>query len=156
MALITVFGGSGGIGRQIVKLLAKKGHQVRVAVRDPHAALFLKPMGDVGQVTPVQANIRNEASVRSAVEGADAVINLVGILYETAAQTFDAVQAQGADLVARAAADAGARSLVHLSAMVRQRPRHPPMRAARPPGSRRPQSFPRSNDPAAKRSLRTT
>ena len=74
-------------------------------------------MGDVGQVTPVQANIRNEASVRSAVEGADAVINLVGILYETAAQTFDAVQAQGADLVARAAADAGARSLVHLSAI---------------------------------------
>ena len=117
MALITVFGGSGGIGRQIVKLLAKKGHQVRVAVRDPHAALILKPMGDVGQITPEQANIRNDASVRSAVEGADAVINLVGILYETAAQTFEAVQAQGADLVARAAADAGARSLVPLSAI---------------------------------------
>ncbi len=117
MALITVFGGSGGIGRQIVKLLAKKGHQVRVAVRDPHAALFLKPMGDVGQITPVQANIRNEASVRSAVEGADAVINLVGILYETAVQTFDSVQTQGAGLVARAAADAGARSLIHLSAI---------------------------------------
>lgn len=117
MTLITVFGGSGGIGRQIVKLLAQKGHQVRVAVRDPQAALFLKPMGDVGQITPVQANIRNEASVRSAVEGADAVINLVGILYETGAQRFDAVQAQGADLVARAAADAGARSLIHFSAI---------------------------------------
>ena len=73
-------------------------------------------MGDVGQVTPVQANIRNEATVRSAVEGADAVINLVGILYERAAQNFDAVQAQGANLVARAAANAVTRSLVHLSA----------------------------------------
>ncbi len=101
MALITVFGGSGGIGHQIVKLLAQKGHQVRVAVRNPHADLFLNPMGDVGQVTPVQANIRNEAAVRSAVEGADAVINLVGILYERAAQNFDAVQAQGANLVVR-------------------------------------------------------
>lgn len=117
MTLVTVFGGSGGIGRQVVKLLAQNGHEIRVAVRDPQAAMFLKPMGDVGQITPVQANIRDEASVRSSVAGADVVINLVGILHECKAQQFDAVQAQGAKSVAQAAATAGAKSLVHLSAI---------------------------------------
>jgi len=117
MPLVTVFGGSGGIGRQVVKLLARRGDQVRVAVRDPQAALFLKPMGDVGQVTPVQANIRNMDSVRSAVAGADQVVNLVGILSESGPQRFSAVQTQGADNVATAAAEAGVQALVHLSAI---------------------------------------
>ena len=88
MPVVTVFGGSGSIGRQVVKLLAQRGDQVRVAVRDPQAALFLKSMGDVGQVTPVQANIRNIGSVHSAVVGADLVVNLVGILNESGPQRF--------------------------------------------------------------------
>lgn len=117
MTLVTVFGGSGGIGRQVVKSLAKHRYQVRVAVRDPQAALFLKPMGDVGQITPVQANIRDTDSVRRAVAGADSVVNLVGILHEGGAQRFGAVQGQGAASVAEAAAAAGAKSLVHISAI---------------------------------------
>ncbi len=117
MTLVTVFGGSGGIGRQVVKSLAKHRYQVRVAVRDPQAALFLKPMGDVGQITPVQANIRNTDSVRRAVAGADSVVNLVGILHEGGAQRFGAVQGQGAASVAEIAAAAGAKSLVHISAI---------------------------------------
>ena len=117
MTLVTVFGGSGGIGRQVVKSLAKRGYQVRVAVRDPQAALFLKPMGDVGQITPVQANIRDTDSVRRAVAGADSVVNLVGILQEGGAQRFGAVQGQGAASVAEAAAAAGVKSLVHISAI---------------------------------------
>ena len=107
MPLVTVFGGSGGIGRQVVKLLAQRGDQVRVAVRNPQAALLLKPMGDVGQITPVQANIRNLESVKSAVAGADQVVNLVGILTESGPQQFPAVQTHGADNVATAAAAAG-------------------------------------------------
>ena len=117
MTLVTVFGGSGGIGRQVVKSLAKRGYQVRVAVRDPQAALFLKLMGDVGQVTPVQANIRHADSVRRAVAGANAIVNLVGILHEGGAQRFDTVQSQGAASVAEAAAAANVKSLVHLSAI---------------------------------------
>ena len=117
MTLVTVFGGSGGIGRQVVKLLAHRGDQVRVAVRNPQAAQFLKPMGDVGQITPVQANVRNAESVRSAIAGADSVINLVGILNEGGAQRFQTVQAQGAALIAQAAAEAGVKSLAHVSAI---------------------------------------
>ncbi len=117
MTLVTVFGGSGFIGRQVVKRLAAKGVRVRVAVRRPEAALFLKPMGDVGQITPQQANLRDEASVRAAVDGADGVVNLVGILYERGRQRFDAVHVAGAAAVARAAAEAGAGRLVHLSAL---------------------------------------
>ncbi len=117
MALITVFGGAGNIGRQIVKLLAGKGHIVRVASRHPEATLHLKTMGDIGQITPVQANVRNPDSVRAAVEGADAVINLVGILHQWGNQRFDTVQADGARNVASAAKDAGVASLVHFSAI---------------------------------------
>ena len=117
MALVTVFGGSGNIGRQVVKQLAAQGHQVRVAVRDPEAALFLKPMGDVGQITPLQANLRHAGSVQAAVGSADAVVNLVGILYEGGRQRFDAIHAEGAGLVAREAAAAGVGSLVHISAL---------------------------------------
>ncbi len=115
--LVTVFGASGFVGRHVVQRLAVKGLLVRAAVRYPDDALFLKPMGCVGQITPVQANIRDERSVRAAVAGADAVVNLVGILYESGKQRFDAVQAAGAAAVAKAATAAGASALVHVSAL---------------------------------------
>ena len=113
----TVFGGSGFVGRYTVGELARRGYRVRVAVRRPERALFLKPMGDVGQVTPVAANIRDDASVAAAVEGADAAINLVGVLYEAGAQRFQAVHAEGAGRIARAAAAAGVERMVHVSAI---------------------------------------
>lgn len=115
--LVTVFGGSGFVGRHIVQRLAQKGYQVRVAVRDPEAALYLKPMGRVGQITPVQANLRKPETVAAAVAGADAVINLVGILYEGGKQKFDAVQRLGAGAIAKAAKEAGVKTLVHMSAL---------------------------------------
>jgi uncharacterized protein YbjT (DUF2867 family) len=115
--LATVFGGSGFIGRYVVRRLARDGWQVRVAVRRPDEALFLKTAGVVGQVTPVAVNIRNEQSVRLAVSGADLVVNLVGILFQRGPQRFDAVQAEGAGRVAAAATAAGVRTLVHVSAI---------------------------------------
>jgi NADH dehydrogenase len=116
-SVATVFGGSGFIGRYIVKRLAAAGHIVRVAVRDPEAALFLKPMGAVGQVVPLAAAITNPAAVARAVEGADFVVNLVGILAEPRAGDFVRVQADGAKSVATAAAAAGVKRLVQLSAI---------------------------------------
>jgi NADH dehydrogenase len=115
--LVTVFGGSGFIGRYVVQRLARAGWQVRVAVRRPNEALFLKTSGDVGQVTPVAANIRDDRSVAAAVAGADAVINLVGILYASGKQSFDAVQAKGAARIAAAAKAAGATRFVQISAI---------------------------------------
>ncbi len=115
--LATVFGGSGFIGRYVVQKLAQQGWQVRVAVRRPDAALFLKTSGGIGQVTPIAVNIRDERSVRAAVDGADTVVNLVGILHQSGAQTFAAVQAAGAGRVAAAARAAGVKQLVHLSAI---------------------------------------
>lgn len=115
--LVTVFGGSGFVGRHIVQRLAHKGYVVRVAVRDPESALYLKPMGRVGQVTPVQASLRDPASVRAAIDGSDMVINLVGILYESGKQTFDAIHRVGAATVAKAAKEAGVKTLVHMSAL---------------------------------------
>ncbi len=115
--LVTVIGGSGFIGRQVVQDLARAGVRVRVGCRDPEGALDLKPMGDVGQVTPIQVNIRDEASVRVAVQGADAVVNLVGILAEGGKQRFRTVQGEGPGIVARAAAAAGVTSLVQVSAI---------------------------------------
>ena len=91
VANVTVFGGSGFVGRHVVRELAKAGASVRVAVRKPDRALFLKPMGDVGQITPVAANIRDDASVAAAVAESDAVINLVGVLFGAGHQTFDAI-----------------------------------------------------------------
>lgn len=115
--LVTVFGGSGFIGRYVVQHLARAGWQVRVAVRRPNEALFLKTSGDVGQVTPMAANIRDERSVAAAVAGADAVVNLVGILYQSGKQSFDAVQAKGAARLAAAAKAAGATRFVQISAI---------------------------------------
>ena len=115
--LVTVFGGTGFIGRHLVQRLAAGGARVRVAVRHPKDAAPLQPMGDVGQIAAVQASVTHEGSVRAAVEGADAVVNLVGILYESGRMTFDAVHRQSAENVARAARDAGVPVLVHMSAL---------------------------------------
>jgi uncharacterized protein YbjT (DUF2867 family) len=114
--LVTVFGGSGFLGRHVVRALAKRGYRVRVAVRRPELAGFLQPLGRVGQIHAVQANLRYPASVEAAARDADVVINLVGILFERGRQRFDAVQAFGAEAVALAAAAYGAR-LVHVSAI---------------------------------------
>lgn len=115
--VVTVFGGSGFIGRHLVGRLARQGWIVRVAVRRPSRAGFLKPMGDVGQITPIRAPIQDQTAVESAVAGADAVINLVGILYERRHQTFAAVHDRGAQTVAAAAAAAGIGRLVQVSAL---------------------------------------
>jgi uncharacterized protein YbjT (DUF2867 family) len=112
----TVFGGSGFIGRYVVQRLAKAGWRVRVAVRRPNEAHFVRTYGVVGQVEPIQANIRDEASTRAAIAGADAVINCVGVLAEAGKQTFDALLDQGAARIARISAEEGVRSLVHVSA----------------------------------------
>ena len=115
--LVTVFGGSGFLGRYIVQRLAESGARVRVAIRRPEEGLFLKPMGAVGQVEIVQANLRHAPSVAQAVAGADAVIVSVGVLYSRGAQSFNAVHAVGARTVARAATAAGVKRLVHVSAL---------------------------------------
>jgi len=114
---ITVFGGSGFLGRYVVERLADRGVVVQVAVRDPEAAKHLKTLGQVSQVTPVACDIKDEATVRRLVAGSDAVINLVGILAERKKQTFGALHVDAADAVARAAADAGCTALVHVSAI---------------------------------------
>lgn len=115
--MITVFGGSGFIGRYVVRELARAGYRVRVAVRRPNLAHELKPMGVPGQIQLFQANLRNRESVGRAVEGAHGVINLVGILYESGGQSFSGVQERGARTVAEAAKKAGVASLVHVSAI---------------------------------------
>jgi uncharacterized protein YbjT (DUF2867 family) len=114
--LITIFGGSGFLGRHIVRALCKRGYRVRVAVRRPDLAFHLQPLGRVGQVHPVQANVRYQASVQAATQGASVVINLVGILFERGQQRFSAVQAEGPGVIAAAAAAAGAR-MIHVSAL---------------------------------------
>ena len=114
--LVTVFGGSGFLGRHVVRALAREGYRVRPAVRRPDLAGHLQPLGRVGQIHAVQANLRYPASVDAAVRDADVVINLVGILFERGKQRFEAVQAEGAHAVAQAAANAGAR-LIHVSAL---------------------------------------
>ena len=114
--LVTVFGGSGFIGRHVVRALAKRGYRIRVATRRPELAGHVQPLGNVGQIQPVQANLRMRWSLDRAVEGAAHVINLVGILYNSGAQTFSAVQHEGAKNVAEAAKAAGAK-LTHGSAI---------------------------------------
>jgi len=115
--LATVFGGSGFVGRHTVRALAKNGWRVRAAVRRPDLAGHLQPMGVVGQIHAVQANVRFPQSCVQACEGADAVINLVAILHKSGAQTFDAVHVDGARAVARAARQAGVKTFVHVSAI---------------------------------------
>jgi uncharacterized protein YbjT (DUF2867 family) len=115
--LVTVFGGSGFLGRHVVRALARRGYRVRVAVRRPDLAGHLQPLGTVGQIHAVQANLRYRWSVDRAVQGADAVINLVGILAPSGRQTFDAVQAFGARAIAEAARAAGIARLIHVSAI---------------------------------------
>ncbi|CAN1570394.1 COG0702 Predicted nucleoside-diphosphate-sugar epimerases [Rhabdaerophilaceae bacterium] len=115
--LVTVFGGSGFLGRHLTQVLAKRGWRVRAAVRRPDLAGHLQPLGAVGQIHAVQANLRYPESVARAVEGADAVVNLVGILHEGGRQTFSAVQAQGPRVVAEAAQKAGVASVVQMSAI---------------------------------------
>lgn len=115
--LVTIFGGSGFVGTQIVQVLARMGYRIRVAVRRPDLAGHVRPLGVVGQVMPIQANLRNRESVERAVRGADIVINLVGIGYERGPQRFRAVHVTGARNVAEAARTAGATALVHMSAL---------------------------------------
>lgn len=115
--IATVFGGAGFVGRYIARRLAKDGWRVRVAVRRPNECMYVRTYGTVGQVEPILANVRNEASVRAAVAGADAVINCVGILQEAGKQRFDAVHAEGAGNIARMSAEEGVRHLVHISAI---------------------------------------
>jgi len=115
--LVTVFGGSGFLGRHVVRALAKRGHRVRVAVRRPDLAGHLQPLGMPGQIMAVQANLRYPESVSRAIKGADAVVNLVGILAEGGRQSFDAVQAAGAAAIAKATAEEGLTRLVHVSAI---------------------------------------
>lgn len=115
--LVTIYGGSGFVGRYIARRMAKEGWRVRVAVRRPNEALFVKPYGVVGQVEPVACNIRDDASVRAAMRGADAVVNCVGILNRSGKNSFEAVQAEGAGRIARIASEEGVARLVHLSAI---------------------------------------
>jgi NADH dehydrogenase len=114
--LVTVFGGSGFLGRHVIRALAKRDYRIRVGVRRPDLAGHLQPLGKVGQIHAVQANLRYPASVQAAARGASVIVNLVGILAEGGAQTFDAVQAKGAETVAGAASEIGAR-VVHVSAI---------------------------------------
>jgi NADH dehydrogenase len=115
--LVTIFGGSGFVGRYIARRMAKAGWRVRVAVRRPNQALHVKPYGAPGQVEPVFCNIRDDASVSAVLQGADAVVNCVGILGEVGKNSFDAVQAEGAGRIARLAAEHGITSLVQISAI---------------------------------------
>ncbi len=114
--LVTVFGGSGFVGRHTVRALAKAGWRIRVAVRYPNLAFFLKPTGTVGQIAPLKCDTTDPDQVAAATAGADAVVNLTGILVPRG-QGFDEVHADGAQIIAEAAASAGVKSLVHVSAI---------------------------------------
>ncbi len=120
--LVTVFGGSGFVGRYVVQALARRGHRIRVAVRRPDLAGHLQPLGMVGQIKAIQANLRYRWSVDRAVEGVDAVVNLVGILAESGRQTFDAVQAFGPRAIGEAARAQGIARVVHVSAIGADQP----------------------------------
>lgn len=116
-SVVTVFGGSGFLGRHLVNRLAKQGATVRVAIRDPESANFMKPMGNAGQVVPMHANINNDAQVALACTGADIVINFVGLMSEWGKNTFQNVHVAGAERVALAAKNAGATQFIQLSAV---------------------------------------
>ena len=115
--LVTIFGGSGFIGRYVARRMAKAGWRVLVAVRRPNEAIFVKPYGVVGQGEPIFCNIRDDSSVAQALRGSNAVVNCVGILQESGRNTFDAIQADGAERIARIAAAEGVAHMVHFSAI---------------------------------------
>lgn len=115
--LVTIYGGSGFVGRYIARRMAKAGWRVRVAVRRPNEAIFVRPYGVVGQVEPVFCNIRDDRSVADVMHGADAVVNCVGVLAEIGKNTFDAVQSDGAERIARIAAEQGVSRMVQISAI---------------------------------------
>ncbi len=115
--IVTVVGGSGFLGRNVVHALARVGYRIRVAVRRPNLANHLLPAGRVGQIALLRCDIRNEEQVTAAIDGASIVVNLVGILREGGGRTFEAIHADGAGIVARAAAKAGARRLIHVSSI---------------------------------------
>lgn len=115
--LVTIFGGSGFVGRYVARRMALDGWRVRVATRRPNETMFVKPYGTVGQVVPVLCNIRDDASVAAVLNGADAVVNCVGILNEIGANSFDAIHVDGAARVARLAAQSGVDRMVHISAI---------------------------------------
>ena len=115
--LAVVFGGSGFVGRHVVRALAKRGWRVRAAVRRPDLAGHLQPMGSVGQIMPVQANLRYPESIAHAVQGADLVVNCVGVLTSTGKQSFNSLHVAGARAVAKAAREAGVKRFVHISAI---------------------------------------
>lgn len=115
--LVTVFGGNGFVGRHIVQRLTSRGDRVRVACRDPESAMFLKPLGDPGQIVTVKANVAVMGEVERAIEGADAVVNCVGLLAPFGRNSFQRVHVEGAGNVAKASKAAGIESLVHLSAL---------------------------------------
>ncbi len=115
--LVTVFGGSGFVGRHVVRALARDGYRIRVAVRRPELAGHLQPLGRVGQIQPVPANVRNEESIGPALAGADIVINLIGVLYSRGPQSFQAIHVDGARNLAHCAKQAGIGKFIHLSAI---------------------------------------
>lgn len=115
--LVVVFGGSGFVGKQVVRALAKRGARVRVAMRRPHLGHTLRVTGDVGQVQLMQANVRFPESIDAALEGADAVVNLIGVLSDRGKQTFEAMHVEGAQAIAEAAARRGITKMVHVSAL---------------------------------------
>ncbi len=115
--LVTIYGGSGFVGRNVVRILAQQGYRIRIAVRRPHLAGHLQPLGDVGQIHAVQANLRDRPSVERAAAGADVLINLVGILHESGKQRFETIQHFGARTVAEVARSAGISRLIQFSAI---------------------------------------
>src|SRR5262245_15654251 len=115
--IVTVFGGAGFLGRHVVRALCRQGWRVKVAMRRPHLGGDVKLAGDVGQVTLVQANVRNRPSIRRAIENSNVVINLVGVLYERGSQTFNGTITLGASNVASLAAEAGIKTYVYVSAI---------------------------------------
>jgi len=114
---VTVFGGSGLIGRHTVRALAAAGYRIRVAVREPNHAMFLLPAGHVGQIQIVKCNVRNEEQVAAALRGADAAVNLVGVLYSRGKQSFQALHKEAPAAIARAAKAAGVKTFIHVSTM---------------------------------------
>jgi len=113
--LVTVFGASGFLGRYVVRALTARGWRVRAAVRNPHTSHELKVVGDVGQVQLMQANLRYPQSVARAIDGADAVVNLVGVLFESGRQTFEALHVGGLDVIGEACAAVGISNVAHVS-----------------------------------------